>query len=92
MMGSDKAQMARAVKDLEDRALVARQAHQFDWRAQCLHLTAYGKRVHALLSAQRAALGREVSGDLSGKELAQLESALQTMRTRLVSGQGNDRP
>jgi DNA-binding MarR family transcriptional regulator len=84
-MGNDKAQMARTVKELEARALVTRQPHKSDWRAQCLRLTSEGEHIHARLSAQRAAFGKEVLDDLTANERDQLERALEKMRMRLFS-------
>lgn len=88
MMGSDKAQMARTIKELEGRSLIVRQAHQSDWRAQCLHLSLGGRHAHAVLSAQRASLGKDVLSDLTAGDLEQLEGVLTKMRARLVSRPG----
>jgi DNA-binding MarR family transcriptional regulator len=78
-MDRNKAQIARAVKELEVRGLVARRAHSADWRAKSVVLTAEGKRMHAHLGGVRKQLAVDVLGSLSDKEKQALRSGLEKM-------------
>ena len=64
----DKAQVARAIKELEHRGFVARSAHESDWRTQCLNVTKEGKRAAALLDVQRGELVAKALSECSIKE------------------------
>lgn len=85
-MGTDKAQMARTIRELDDRGLITRRAHESDWRSRRIHLNSDGERVYAALDAQRAAMGEDFLRDLSPEERQLLQQALTRMRARLVSG------
>ena len=81
----DKAQIARAVKELEARGLVARTAHETDWRSKCLSLTGTGRQMHARLNAARRALATEMLGGFSGEEKAALRASFEKMAAALRS-------
>lgn len=58
----DKAQIARAIKELEAHGFVTRSAHASDWRTQCLALTTEGKEIHAKLNNLRKELAAAAEG------------------------------
>ena len=72
----DKAQIARAIKELERRGFVARSAHKTDWRTQCLNVTDDGRRAAAILDAQRADLVANALRACSAEEQDALRSIL----------------
>lgn len=75
----DKAQIARAVKELEAGGLVIRSPHASDWRSKSLALTDQGQAVYASLRAGRRNLASEALSDLSVDEKLALRSSLQKM-------------
>jgi len=75
--GRDKAQVARAIKELERRGFVTRSDHKTDWRTQCLNLTEEGKRAATLLDQQRDALIARALRDCSAEEQESLCHSLQ---------------
>lgn len=79
----DKAQVARAVKELEAHGLVARVAHPSDWRSKCLTLTPSGAEIHAGLRALRAGLGETLLAPLSAAERQLLHDSLAKMAATL---------
>ncbi len=79
----DKAQIARAVKELEARGLVTRAAHADDWRTKSLVLTAEGQRIHARLNGISGQLAADVLGRLSDGEKRALRSCLGKMEAAL---------
>jgi MarR family transcriptional regulator, temperature-dependent positive regulator of motility len=86
--GRDKAQVARAIKELETRGLITRQAHRRDWRAQSLSVTPEGKQASKLLLRHRAQAGAAILQDLNLKEREVLRRALSKMRARLAANGG----
>lgn len=78
-LGCDKAQLARAIKVLEERSLVERKASADDWRAWNLALTANGKAVFADLQKRRSAIARDCLADVSANEREQLSAILLKM-------------
>jgi len=64
----DKAQVARAIKELERRGFIARSAHESEWRTQCLSVTKEGKRAAARVDVQRAQLVAKALRDCSAEE------------------------
>jgi len=64
----DKAQVARAIKELEKRGFIVRSSHETDWRTQCLSLTAAGTQAAALIDLQRAELMTQALRDCSPAE------------------------
>lgn len=79
----DKAQIARAVKELEARRLVTRRTHTADWRTKCVALTSEGKRMHARLQRVRKQLVADVLGSFSDEEKYDLRSGLEKMNAAL---------
>ena len=79
----DKAQIARAVKELEARNLVARQPHPSDWRVKCLSLTEAGAQLRTRLTTLRGELATEMLGDLSDAEKSTLRTGLERIATTL---------
>ena len=79
----DKAQIARAVKELEVRGLVARAAHASDWRSKCLSLTEAGRQMQTCLNEARRALATEVLGGFSDEEKATLRASFEKMAASL---------
>lgn len=86
----DKAQVARAVKELEARRLVTRTAHPSDWRTKCLVLTAEGRRIHACLSGLRQRLANEVLSGLSDEEKHAFRASLEKIDMALRSMNPNE--
>jgi DNA-binding MarR family transcriptional regulator len=78
-MGCDKAQLARAVKVLESRSLIARKASADDWRASDLLLTQRGDVIFADLQARRAAIARVCLANVSSNEREKLFQILASM-------------
>lgn len=81
--GRDKAQVARTIKELNVRGLLARSAHQSDWRSHSLALTADGEAAVRLIARERNALGAEVTQDLTPEERRVTIAALDKMKNRL---------
>ena len=80
----DKAQIARAIKELEAHGFVTRSAHASDWRTQCLSLTTEGKKIHAKLKHLRKQLAATALCNLTEDEKHALEVGLSKMKTALV--------
>ena len=81
--GRDKAQVARTIKELEARGLLARAPHRSDWRSHSLALTADGERAAALIARERSALGAAVTQGLTSEERRVMIAALDKMKNRL---------
>ncbi|MGI4748430.1 MAG: MarR family winged helix-turn-helix transcriptional regulator [Janthinobacterium lividum] len=73
----DKAQVARAIKELERRDFIVRSAHESEWRMQCLNVTKEGKRASALLDLQRAELVAKALHECSAQEQDALSRILE---------------
>lgn len=76
LMERDKAQIARAVKELEARGLVTRGTRPSDWRTKSVALTEEGRGVHTRLNGVRQQLADEALGDLSDAEKQALRTSL----------------
>lgn len=85
-LSCDKAQMARAIKALEARSLIAREADAADWRASRLQLTAEGRRIFAAMQRLRTSIGVAMLTDLDAEERQILSDALRKIAGRLDSG------
>lgn len=83
MMDRDKAQIARAVKDLEGRGLIRRKIAAEDGRRQRVELTAPGTEIFRGAESYRHALAAEMLQDLSDPDRAATEATLTTLLTRL---------
>lgn len=64
----DKAQVARAIKELERRGFIVRSVHETDWRIQCLNVTKEGKRASMVINQQRAELIAKALHECSAAE------------------------
>lgn len=83
LLDRDKAQVARAIKELEASGLVIRRPHPSDWRAKCLALTEEGEKMHARLQLVRGQLAATVLGIFSDDEKHALRSSLEKMAAAL---------
>ena len=81
--GRDKAQLARLVKGLRDRALVAGTADAADRRSVSLSLTAAGRSVLATLERQTRRLNAQAVAGFSAAEQRQLVALLERVRANL---------
>ncbi len=75
----DKAQIARAVKELEAFGFVARSTRAPDWRTKCLTLTPEGRRIHAHLKDIRSQLAADMLRGFSDEEKQALQLSLEKM-------------
>ncbi len=80
----DKAQIARAIKELEVQGYVSRRAHASDWRSQCLALTAKGRKIHARLNEIRKEIGAAALSSLTQAEKQALKACLTKMHTAVA--------
>lgn len=78
----DKVAVNRAVRVLEDRALVARRPNPADGRSQLLELTDEGRAIHAEVMPLALAIERELLGGFAEDEQAVLRRMLQGIRAR----------
>jgi DNA-binding MarR family transcriptional regulator len=87
MLGSlterDKAQIARAINELEASGLVTRSLNESDKRSKCLTLTRAGRGMHLGLNAIRGQLAAEALSGLVDNEKQALLDALQKVAARL---------
>lgn len=87
MLGSlterDKAQIARAINELEASGLVTRSLNESDKRSKCLTLTPAGRGMHLGLNAMRGQLATEALSSLVDNEKHALLDTLQKVATRL---------
>jgi len=84
----DKAQVTRAVNELEALGIVTRTPSPIDKRAKCLMLTPSGHKMHAHLKGLREQLAAETLSDFNDDEKQALRLSLQRMAAALQS----DRP
>lgn len=80
----DKAQVARAIKELERRGFIARSVHETDWRTQCLHVTDDGKQASAHLDLERTQLVTKALQQCSPKEQQTLAQILKKINQSLL--------
>jgi DNA-binding MarR family transcriptional regulator len=82
-MGRDKGQMARLIRELEDRQLLVRTPDERDRRVWRLSLTPEGAQKSAWFLALEATLAEDLFGALGEAEAASLYAVLQTVQTRM---------
>jgi DNA-binding MarR family transcriptional regulator len=82
-LGRDKGQMARLVRDLEDRGLLTRTTDEADRRVWRLNLTPEGDARCAWFVALEAQVAQDLMGHLSPADSTQLNRTLQTVQARL---------
>lgn len=80
---SDKAQIARALKDLELRGLIKRNADKRDSRVKILSLTSDGERIYADLNQSHASIASLAFMGLNADEKETLSSCLKKIKTAL---------
>ncbi|MFN3863021.1 MAG: MarR family winged helix-turn-helix transcriptional regulator [Erythrobacter sp.] len=78
----DKVAVNRAVKVLEERALVARAANPADRRSHLLELTAEGRAIHEEVMPLALATERDLLGGFSPQDQAMLRDMLAAIRLR----------
>ena len=86
--GRDKAQLARLIKGLRDRGLLAAEADEADRRNVRLSLTAEGRAVQRALQQQARKLGAAAVAGLSTAEQQQLSALLKRVAVNL-EGEGS---
>lgn len=86
--GRDKAQLARLIKGLRDRGLLAAEADEADRRNVRLSLTADGRAVQRALQQQARKLGAAAVAGLSTAEQQQLSALLRRVAGNL-EGEGS---
>jgi len=83
--GLDKAQVARLVRQLADRGLLATALAAHDQRCIELRLTPAGQQLERRAARRRQRLQAEMLAGFSATELAQLDAFLQRMHASLGS-------
>lgn len=84
-MGRDKGQIARLIRELEERGFLSRSADQRDKRVWRLAVTAEGEEKCRWFSVIEAKLANDLFAGLGATECQQLEHAFQQLRTRINS-------
>jgi DNA-binding MarR family transcriptional regulator len=84
--GRDKAQLARLIKGLRDRELLAAEADEADRRQVRLRLTAAGEALQRELREQAGHLGTRAVAGLSAPERQQLLALLRRVSANLGEG------
>lgn len=79
----DKAQVTRAIKDLESAGMLTRAVNAGDWRSHSLALTSEGESACRTIQRQRAALGAKAMASVSPDDLAAMRRALVAMKQNL---------
>lgn len=79
----DKAQIARAIKELETGGFVTRSLKASDKRTKCLALTPAGSALHIRLNGLRGQLAAEVLSCLDDDEKHAMHAGLQKMAAML---------
>lgn len=82
--GRDKAQVARVLKDLEDRGLIERSPHPTDRRTHCLTLTPSGTTVFARLQENRHRTATRMMEGISPQDRQHLSDLLEAMARNLT--------
>lgn len=81
--GRDKAQLARLIKTLRDKALLCGQVDEQDRRSLRLQLTAEGEAVHEAVQRQGRQLNKAAIDGLSSEQCGALLQLLATIKTNL---------
>jgi DNA-binding MarR family transcriptional regulator len=84
--GRDKAQLARLVRGLRERGLLAAEADELDRRSTRLRLSEQGLTMHVRLHRHDGELAEAALAGLSEAEQAQLLGLLGRMRANLETG------
>ena len=83
-LGRDKGQIARLVRELEERQLLLRSADEQDRRIWRLTLTAEGKKKCQWFSAIEAQLATDMLAGLAPAQRAAFDAALAVLRDRIA--------
>ncbi|MGV8805186.1 MAG: MarR family winged helix-turn-helix transcriptional regulator [Polaromonas sp.] len=82
-MGKDKGQVARLIRELEERHFLVRTPDERDRRVWRLAVTPEGEKKCRWFSAIEAQLAMDLFGGLAAKECEQLEQQLNALRERI---------
>lgn len=82
-MGKDKGQIARLIRELEERHFLVRSPDEKDRRVWRLAVTPEGEEKCQWFSAIEAQLAADMFGGLTSKEREQLEEMLNDLRARI---------
>lgn len=86
--GRDKAQLARLIRGLRERGLLAAVADELDRRSVRLSLSEEGRTMYAALHAHDGVLAEAALAGVSEQDRQLLLRLLDKVRTNLESGQG----
>lgn len=89
LTGRDRAQITRAVAELEDFGLVMREKSKIDRRSVSVNLTPSGEELFHRVLSKRAALSSAMLETLTQKERTMLVKMLGKMRSGLQSALGS---
>ena len=81
----DRAEVSRALGNLEKRALVRREPHPKKRNSRLVSLTDEGKKVHVAIRGERGKFFNDWVADLTGPERKQLDSGLRQIIKRVVT-------
>jgi DNA-binding MarR family transcriptional regulator len=79
----DKGQIARLIRELEERGLLVRTPDERDRRVWCLTVTPEGEEKCAWFSALEARVAHDLLGTLSATDTTRLNKVLQTVQAQL---------
>jgi DNA-binding MarR family transcriptional regulator len=82
-LGRDKGQIARLIRELEERQLLTRTPDERDRRVWCLSVTAEGEEKCRWFSALEASLAHDLFGTLAAADRQQLDAVLQAVQTQI---------
>lgn len=78
--GRDKAQIARAIKELEAQALITRRTSELNWRTLEMNLTDKGECIFMAAKAHRNAILTEMMANITSEESQLLLAILEKMQ------------
>jgi DNA-binding MarR family transcriptional regulator len=84
-LGRDKGQMARLIRELEERQLLQRSADERDRRVWRLNLTPAGDQQCQWFQALEATMAQDLLGHLAPEETAALLAAMHSVQARMES-------
>lgn len=90
--GRDKAQLARLVRDLREKALLEATIDAHDRRVTRLSLSPAGQTLHEAMQARQHAIQARAVADFSPAECAQLAGLLEKILVNLENGAVPERP
>lgn len=78
--GRDKAQIARAIKELETHALITRRTSELNWRTLEMNLTDKGEHILMAAKARRNAISAMMMANITPEESQSLFAILEKMQ------------